>query len=155
VTTLDTHPLRILLVDDDKEDCDIFSDALKETGLHATLEIANDGTRIVNLLNTRAEILPHLIFLDLNMPMMHGTDCLRVIRRASYLNYIPVIIFSTSINTSDVEDTFESGANLYIQKPAGFILLVATLKKVLQLDWRKYTSERDRSNYLIAARVNT
>src|SRR5688572_9719182 len=99
--TTTTHPLRILLVDDDVDDCDLFKDALAETGLHTTIDIAHEGVKIMELFNTRAEYLPHLIFLDLNMPKVSGTECLREIRRASYLNGIPVIIFSTSCSDID------------------------------------------------------
>jgi len=153
VTIVDTLPLRILLVDDDIDDCDLFKDALEETGLHATIEIAHEGVKIMQLFNTRAEYLPHLIFLDLNMPKVSGTECLREIRRASYLNSIPVIIFSTSCTEVDIEETFAGGANLYIQKPTGYQELVDILKKVLVLDWRKYLHERQRNNFLIAERV--
>jgi CheY-like chemotaxis protein len=142
-----------LLVDDDKDDCDLFKDALEETGIHASLEIAYEGSRIMQLLNTPAESLPHLIFLDMNMPLISGAECLGEIRRASYLNSIPVIIFSTSCTALDIEQTFEGGANLYIQKPGSFQNLVSTLKKVLQLDWRKYLNERSRSNFVIAERI--
>jgi CheY-like chemotaxis protein len=152
MTTSDTLPLRILLVDDDKDDCDLFKDALQETGLHATVNIEHEGVKIMHLFNTRAEDLPHLIFLDLNMPKVSGTECLREIRRASYMNGIPVIIFSTSCTDIDVEETFAGGANLYIQKPSVYQELVQTLKKVLVLDWRKYISDRQRSNYVIAQR---
>jgi len=153
VITIDSHPLRILLVDDDKDDCDLFKDALEETGIHATVDIAHEGEKIMQLFNTRAESLPHLIFLDLNMPKVSGTECLREIRRASYLNGIPVIIFSTSCTEVDVEETFAGGANLYIQKPSTYKALVNTLKKVLRLDWRKYIKERQRSNYLLSQKA--
>ena len=150
--TTTTHPLRILLVDDDIDDCDLFKDALAETGLHTTIDIAHEGVKIMELFNTRAEYLPHLIFLDLNMPKVSGTECLREIRRASYLNGIPVIIFSTSCSDIDVEETYSGGANLYIQKPSEYIQLIALLKKVLGLDWRKYLSERPRNKFVIAQR---
>ena len=149
MTISDTHPLRILLVDDDVDDCVLFKDAVAKTGLHATVDVAHDGVKIMQLFNTRAEFLPHLIFLDLNMPKVSGAECLREIRRASYLNGIPVIIFSTSCNEFDIEETFSGGANLYIQKPAGYEALVATLSKVLVLDWRKYIHERQRNSFVI------
>lgn len=153
MTTSDTLPLRILLVDDDVDDCDLFKDAVGETGLHATIEIAHEGVKIMQLFNTRAEYLPHLIFLDLNMPKVSGTECLREIRRASYLNGIPVIMFSTSCTEIDVEESFAGGANLYLQKPTHYQQLVDMLTKVLLLDWRKYLIERKRSNFVIAPRV--
>lgn len=154
MTAIELHPIRILLVDDDGDDCLLFRDALIETKIPSSLEVAHEGVRIMNLLDARAESLPHLIFLDLNMPVVSGTECLRAIRRASYLNSIPVIIFSTSFTEIAAEETFSGGANLYIQKPPGFDPLVSILKKVLQLDWRKYLHERQRSNYVISQRVS-
>jgi CheY-like chemotaxis protein len=153
VTISDTHPLRILLVDDDVDDCVLFRDAVAETGLHATVDVAHDGVKIMQLFNTRAEFLPHLIFLDLNMPVVSGNECLREIRRASYLNSIPVIIFSTSCSEFDIEATYSAGANLYIQKPTSYLQLISILKKVLLLDWRKYLAERQLNNYVIAQRM--
>lgn len=153
MTTISTHPLRILLVDDDQDDCDLFRDALEESGITTTLDVAHEGSHIMEILTRHESALPHLIFLDMNMPLVSGTECLREIRRASFLNSIPVIIFSTSCTAIDVEETFRSGANLYIQKPSGFQPLVETLKKVMKLDWRKYLSERNRSNFVIAERV--
>lgn len=153
MTIPNTHPLRILLVDDDVDDCDLFRDAVAETGLHSSVDIAHDGIKIMQLFNTRAESLPHLIFLDLNMPKVSGTECLREIRRASYLNGIPVIIFSTSCTDIDIEETFSGGANLYIQKPTVYKHLVVLLKKVLLLDWRKYLTERQRNRFVIAPKV--
>jgi CheY-like chemotaxis protein len=149
VTTINSHPLRLLLVDDDIDDCILFRDAIEETGVHATVEIAHEGVKIMQLFNTRAESLPHLIFLDLNMPKVSGADCLREIRRASYLNGIPIIIFTNSINEFDIEETFSGGANLYIQKPSNYQSLIEILAKVLILDWRKYTNERHRSSFVI------
>ena len=70
MTTIDSHPLRILLVDDDKDDCELFRVALNETGIHTSLEIAHDGIQIMQHFNGRSDTLPHLIFLDLNMPFV-------------------------------------------------------------------------------------
>jgi CheY-like chemotaxis protein len=139
-------PLRILLVEDDLDDCMFFRDALNETGLNTSLQIATKCTNIIELIGK--DKLPHLIFLDLNMPLVSGHECLEAIRRVSYLNSIPIIIYSTSAIKQEVESTFSGGANLYLQKPSSFQLLVIALKKIIQLDWKNYIHERDRMKFV-------
>jgi CheY-like chemotaxis protein len=140
--------LRILLIDDDIDDCMFFKDALSETGLNTTLQIATKCTNIMEVIGGELDKLPSLIFLDLNMPLMSGHECLEVIRGASYLNHVPVIIYSTSAIKQEVESTFNGGANLYLQKPSSFQLLVIALKKILQLDWKNSINDRDRNNFI-------
>jgi len=140
--------LRILLVEDDIDDCMFFKDALNETGINTTLQITTRCTDIINLLGTAPEKLPHLIFLDLNMPLVSGHECLQAIRKLSYLDTIPVVIYSTSAIRQEVESTFMGGANLYLQKPSSFPLLVIALKKILQLDRKNLFTERNRNNFV-------
>jgi DNA-binding NarL/FixJ family response regulator len=59
-----------------------------------------------------------------------------------------VVIYSTSAIKQEVESTFLGGANLYLQKPSSFQLLVIALKKILQLDWENLVAERDRDNFV-------
>src|SRR5689334_22949201 len=141
-------PVRILLVDDDLDDCMFFKDALAETGISTFLQIATRCNNILETIGSNREQLPQLVFLDLNMPSVSGQECLKIIRSAETLNNIPVIIYSTSASRQEVEETFDGGANLYLQKPSSFHLLVIALKKILQTDWTTIVSSRDLNNYV-------
>ena len=141
-------PLRVLLVDDDIDDCLFFRDALNETGLNASLKISARCPDVHIFREDNAENLPHLIFLDLNMPKVTGSECLETLRSIAYLNSIPIIIYSTSITRTEVENTLTKGANLYLQKPSSFQLLVIALKKILQLDWKNYINERNKNDFM-------
>jgi CheY-like chemotaxis protein len=152
MSAVTNHPTRILLVDDDKDDCSFFEEALKETGIDATLKVMNECTGIQDILPKKGEDFPDLIFLDLNMPMINGKECLKEIRDTENLKDIPVIIFSTACRVNDVDETFAKGANLYVQKPSGFRLLTKVLKKIIELDWRKYLYERQRSKFVFTNR---
>jgi CheY-like chemotaxis protein len=152
MTTTANHPTRILLVDDDKDDCNFFEEALKETGVQATLKIANEAFGILELFPKGSDYLPDVIFLDLNMPKKNGKEFLREIRSTENYNLIPVVIFSTACRTVDVDETFAIGANLYVQKPAAFGLLTKVLKKILQLDWEKYLYHRQREKFVFTNR---
>ncbi len=69
-----------------------------------------------------------MVFLDLNMPIISGQECLKMIRSEAAFDVVPVIIYSTSANDVDVEAAFRAGANLYVQKPSS----VAALKSILE-----------------------
>ena len=146
-------PLRILLVDDDKDDCELFRDSLSQINSNIQLSVSNDGIGLTERLSSPNRQLPHLIFLDLVMPLKGGLECLWEIRRCSILNSIPVIIFTTSVATVDIVDTFAQGANLYVCKPQTFDFLKDTLKKIIHLDWRKYLTDRSSSEYLFRGEV--
>src|SRR5262245_22626616 len=124
---------RILLVEDDIDDCMFFKDALVETGLETTLRIATRCTGILELIGKDSEKLPHMIFLDLNMPLVSGHECLETIRKTVELDSIPVIIYSTSAIPSEVDLTYRNGADLYLQKPSSYQVLVSALKKILMM----------------------
>src|SRR5690606_27320379 len=71
---------RIILVDDDEVDRQIFTSALEDLNLNAEIvQFSNGVDLIAHLLDPRTE-LPDLIFLDLNMPLMNGEECLSDIR---------------------------------------------------------------------------
>ncbi len=140
--------LRILLIDDDLDDCIFFKDALNETGVSTQLQIATKCTNILEVTGENEDKLPEMIFLDLNMPMVSGHECLAIIRKTSHLKNVPVIIYSTSAIKREVEETINAGANLYLQKPSSFQLLVIALKKILRIDWSNQMINVDRNNFV-------
>ena len=63
---------------------------------------------------------PDLILLDLNMPGMDGRRFLEVVKADQRFKSIPVVVLTTSSDTSDIERCYELGASTYIQKPVSF-----------------------------------
>lgn len=147
--TTTAYPLRILLADDDEDDRTFFREALQELGFPFVLETAGNGFELLKSLTVQDSILPHLIFLDLNMPGKSGKECLLEIRALSRLSQIPIIIFSTSSSLYDIDDTFRNGANLYIQKPSGFGLMVILLAKVFSINWNEHLAQMERKRFIL------
>ncbi|WP_221390259.1 response regulator [Dyadobacter sp. NIV53] len=125
-------PLHLLLADDDNDDTFLFQEALKQIPISTKLDIAENGMDLMNLLKSRASI-PDLIFLDMNMPVRNGLECLCEIRNSDQFRDIPVVILSTSIAGNLLESANKNGANAYIQKPTNFSKLVAIIEKCLVL----------------------
>ena len=125
-------PAKVLfLVDDDPDDKDIFQEALKLIDKSIVCYTANDGRDALNKLK-ESLLLPDILFLDLNMPVMNGKDCLKQLKSDKDLRHIPVIIYSTSSAEKERTNCLELGARSYISKPPQFNTLVDTLQHTLK-----------------------
>ena len=143
------HTLNIALADDDEDDRLLFKDAIEEIKIKTKLSLFTNGKELMDYLMLPKIILPEVIFLDLNMPVKNGMECLKEIRNNSKLRDLSVAIYSTSSSEKDVEETFISGANIYINKPNSFGDLKSAIEKVLQLNWQYQTSALNRDNFLL------
>lgn len=119
-----------LLVDDDDDDREIFCMALSETDPTIRCLIAHDGIEAMKMLSDPT-FIPDYIFLDLNMPLMTGKECLQEIRKLPRLSDVPVIIYSTSASERDIQDTMKLGASTFITKPPQIAALAGKLAEVL------------------------
>lgn len=138
---------KVMLADDDPDDRDLFTEAINE--YNADIDSVANGVQLMNALQ-KANELPDLVFLDLNMPEKGGKECLREIRSDNKLKDLPVLIYSTSSSKKDIDETFELGANLYITKPSSFSELRRTIKNVLDMDWSDNHAAADRNSFVFA-----
>jgi CheY-like chemotaxis protein len=114
------QPLRILLADDDTDDCIFFKEAVEELLMATQLSTLHDGEQLMEHLNSKITELPDVLFLDLNMPRKNGFECLSEIKLNQRLKLLPVIIFSTSFEQEVVNQLFINGAQYFIRKPSEF-----------------------------------
>jgi CheY-like chemotaxis protein len=128
---MDSSPLHIILADDDESDRTNFKDALEESRIKTLFYAVKDGVELMEHLLKEDTPIPHLLFLDLNMPRKNGLTCLKEIRSIDKLKDVAIAIYSTSDYEKDIEETFEHGGNVYIRKPTDFNLLKQVLDKVL------------------------
>jgi CheY-like chemotaxis protein len=126
---------RILLIDDDADDQIYFKDAVNELSENLKCEVANNGQEALEKIEKPP--LPDCIFLDLNMPVMNGYECLAHLRTEERYKDIPVVIFTTSKNSHDIDLARRMGANLFFTKPTNFNTLCSKLNKILDLDFSK------------------
>jgi len=139
--------LQILQVEDDEDDRVLFAWAIKKAGINAHIVYACDGAECMTKLET---YLPDVIFLDINMAGMNGKECLKLIRKQKRFDDIPVFILTTSDHESDIADTFQSGANLFVVKPFRAEDMTILLKRIFAENWKEHLLQRDRGNYVVA-----
>ena len=125
----------VLNVDDDQEDREFFCDALREIDPAINCLIAGSGMEALTLLKTRTP-LPDYIFLDINMPMMDGKQCLKALKSIPELESIPVIMYSTSTDTREIKECYNLGADDFLIKPHSFEKLVNDLTSIFAFSKR-------------------
>lgn len=103
--------MKILVIEDDKFFQHFYTTKLKEQGFE--VEIAVDGED--GLIKVR-EAQPDLILLDIIMPKKDGFEVLQALSQDINLKKIPVLVFSTLGQESDVKRARDLGAIDYVNK---------------------------------------
>jgi CheY-like chemotaxis protein len=131
----------ILLVEDDQVDVMTVQRAFKRNNILNPLHIVGNGQGAVDFLKHQGSYAdpekypcPGIILLDLNMPVMNGIECLRIIKADEDLKKIPVIVLTTSKEECDRVESFKFSVAGYIIKPVEFEKFVEAVK-VLNLYW--------------------
>ncbi|MFP5040211.1 response regulator [Parasediminibacterium sp. JCM 36343] len=126
---------KILLADDDLEDRMIIKEALESFDAGNIILFAKNGADVLDILNKNYLLnkIPQLIVLDLNMPLLNGTQTLTLIMADERFKHIPVVIYSTSINPLEKEKCMQLGARYYITKPISYQESIQTARHFLEL----------------------
>ena len=130
-------PFRIVLADDDEDDCFLISRALEAICGKNSLRAVHDGEELLRLLRipedttSESPTLPHLILLDLNMPRMDGREALAALKSDPALCRIPTVVLTTSNFEQDVVRCYELGANSYLVKPKAYVQLVEVMQGLM------------------------
>ncbi|ULQ51874.1 response regulator [Flavihumibacter fluvii] len=127
----------ILVAEDDFDDRFLLETAFAEKGYEEKLTFVENGVELLEYLknqvtgeNVRDCNLPKFILLDLNMPKKDGREALKEIKEDARLKKIPVIIFSTNKNETEISRCYELGANTYVVKPVEFESLLSTIEDI-------------------------
>jgi CheY-like chemotaxis protein len=114
----------ILLVEDDDNDVFLMQRAFGKASVPVDLHLARDGQEALNYLHGEGEYAdrqrhpsPCLTLLDLNLPYVNGLEVLRQIREHPALRKLIVVVLTSSVADSDVEQAYDLGANSYLSKP--------------------------------------
>ncbi len=130
---MNSKHLNILLADDDMDDCHFFKEALDSLPQSNNLTIVNNGDELMHYLLENIQRLPHVLFLDINMPRKNGFECLSEIKANENLKDLPVVMYSTSGSKDKINVLFNTGADVYIRKPSNFAQLVQVIHHALPM----------------------
>lgn len=116
--------VEILLVEDNLADLELTLHALRQSNLANRIQVARDGEEALDFLYCRGahsqrdvNQWPKLVLLDLKLPKLDGLAVLRQIKSDPLLKAIPVIVMTSSKEDRDLVQSYQLGANSYLQKP--------------------------------------
>ncbi len=130
---------RILVVDDHPDNVEIINARLSSRGFQ--VETASNGQEALDRVH---ENPPHLILLDVMMPLMDGYEVSRRIKNDASLPYIPIILVTARDSTEDKVEGLDAGADDYLTKPVNFPELEARVRSMLRI--KKLQDELDQKN---------
>lgn len=117
----------ILLVEDNPNDELLMLRALRKNNIANEVVVTHDGAEALDYLfgngvysDRDLTDMPQLMLLDLKLPKLDGLEVLRQVRANNLTKYIPVVILTTSAEQKDIIDSYDLGANSYVQKPVDF-----------------------------------
>ena len=129
VTRMTRKPCNFLLVEDDPNDVLFVQQEFKRTSKSIRLSIVSDGIEAMRYLEGRDTYkdrqkhpLPHVVLLDLKMPRFSGFDFLEWLRfkAPDQLQFIPVVVLSSSNLPQDVTRAYALGVNSFMVKPVNW-----------------------------------
>jgi two-component system alkaline phosphatase synthesis response regulator PhoP len=117
---------KILVVDDEKD----IAEGIKARLLLEKFDVvlASNGQEAVEKAKSEK---PHLIIMDVMMPLVDGLEACKVIRKESGIKDTPILVLTALPNIQDAEDAFKAGANDFLNKPFSNDRLIAKIQKLL------------------------
>jgi CheY-like chemotaxis protein len=118
---------KILLVEDSEMNRDMLARRLARRGYEVV--IAVDGAQGVTLAQTEA---PDLILMDMNLPVLDGSEATRQLRAAPATRSIPIIALTAHAMSGDREKALEAGCDDYDTKPIELERLLGKIEVLLK-----------------------
>ena len=127
----------ILLAEDNPNDVELTLRALQKANLAQRIEVVRDGAEALDFIfctgayaHRSRENGLKLILLDLKMPKVDGLEVLRRVKSNPHTRVIPVIVLTSSHEERDIAQSYQLGANSYLDKPMNFTQFAKAVRQL-------------------------
>jgi DNA-binding response OmpR family regulator len=121
-------PTRILVVDDETDIAGLIKHSLERAG-DVEVQVVHSGDAALKAVADRT---PDLMILDLNLPVLAGTEVCRLVRSKPATAQLPIIMLTARTGEADRVTGLDLGADDYITKPFSLRELAARVRAVLR-----------------------
>jgi len=134
---MNSKQIEFVLIEDNPDDANLAIRELKKNNMTGKFIHLKDGEEALNFffgINNNKNIFEEhnikLILLDLKMPKVDGLEILKELRKNKITGAVPVVIFTSSAETKDIEKAYQLGVNSYIVKPVDFAEFTKVIKEI-------------------------
>ena len=130
---------RVLIVDDVPANRLVMRDMLQPLGFE--IDEAGDGLRAIE---QAVKIVPDLIVMDIEMPVMDGRQAMAVMREVESLRSVPIIAVSAAVDAAEARAGPGLDATVFLPKPVGRDQMLGEISRRLGLTWRWRATSAER-----------
>jgi DNA-binding response OmpR family regulator len=124
--------MRILIIDDDPEEIELFQDACTDLQMDVEFFEARDCAEALTMIKEQE---PAFIIIDIHLGPQSGIDCLKELRNDSDSNNLPIVMYSTSQTKHHIDRSFNEKADYFFIKPSSMRDIGTIIKKLVSIDW--------------------
>lgn len=136
--------IRIGLVDDNKDFCDVVTENLLKQSNMEIIFTAHDGLEAIDELNKGK--CPDILILDLIMPHLDGFGVLEALNSLELKTYPRVIMTSAVGQDTIIQKAISLGAQYYLVKPINMSLLIKRINQMSESIVDLFIKEAGSSN---------
>lgn len=122
----------LLFVEDSINDGHLIKRILRKENLTDNFTWLKDGEEALNYFSNQNSTIPKVILLDIKMPKVNGFEVLEQLKSDSRTKDIPVVMYSSSVEESDIKKAYALGANSYLKKPETLNDMKDLFKQIFQ-----------------------
>ena len=124
-------PYTIVMIDDDLDDIGLFQEALNEVSPSTQFFFFQEFFSTSKFLTDEKYPVPDLIFIDLNLRIASGMDCIKSIKEISRVATSKIILYTTTLTPQVEEEAMALNVYRCIQKPNSYSKLLYLLREIM------------------------
>lgn len=134
----------VLLIEDSPDDAAFFKHTFNKSDLGPRLNLVVDGAEALEFISCTGRHAgrnhapnPLIIVLDLKLPKVDGLQVLRRLKSDPHTWNIPIVVFSSSQEESDLIACYKLGVNSYVVKPMDFDEFTESVQRLVEY-WLRF-----------------
>lgn len=141
--------LNVVLIDHDEGNHVFFSTIFQDLRIDIKFQAFFSDAALMQYLNRDSTPVPDVLFMNYDMPGNNAMDCLDEIKSNERCSSMTVAIYSDLISSTEEEEIFVRGANVFMRKPALYQDLKKRVTEIMAVSWQYYTCGLNKDYFIM------